>query len=52
MRNVTRKLGAIDGSEDDLLKTFEFEKELAKVTVVMYNIRRSSVVLSIPFVDK
>ena len=31
MRNLTKKLGAVEGSEDDLMKTFEFEKELAKV---------------------
>lgn len=32
MRNLTIKLGAGEDSEDDLLKTFEFEKELAKVS--------------------
>ncbi|XP_073251055.1 endothelin-converting enzyme homolog [Porites lutea] len=32
MKNLTRKLGSINGSEDDLLKMFEFEKELAKIT--------------------
>lgn len=32
MRNLTKKLGAVEGSEDDLMKTFEFEKELAKIS--------------------
>lgn len=32
MRNLTIKLGAGEDSEDDLLKTFEFEKELAKIS--------------------
>jgi len=31
MRNLTKKLGAVERSEDELLKAFEFEKELAKV---------------------
>lgn len=35
MKNLTRKLGSIDGSEDDLLKMFEFEKELAKVHFIL-----------------
>lgn len=35
MRNLTRKLGAVEGSEADLLKAFEFEKELAKVNLVV-----------------
>ena len=32
MRNLTIKLGAGEDSKDELLKTFEFEKELAKVS--------------------
>lgn len=32
MRNLTIKLGAGEDSKDDLLKTFEFEKELAKIS--------------------
>ena len=35
MRNLTEKLGAVEGSEDDLMKAFEFEKELAKVSRVV-----------------
>ena len=35
MRNLTKKLGAVEGSEDDLMKAFEFEKELAKVSRVV-----------------
>ena len=31
MKNLTMKLGAKEDSEVDLLKIFEFEKELAKV---------------------
>lgn len=36
MRNLTRKLGATEVSEAQLLETFEFEKELAKVLFVLY----------------
>lgn len=32
MRNLTKKLGAVERSEDELLKAFEFEKELAKIS--------------------
>ncbi|KAJ7394659.1 hypothetical protein OS493_000479, partial [Desmophyllum pertusum] len=31
MRNLTRKLGATEDSEAEMLKIFEFEKELAKI---------------------
>lgn len=35
MRNVTKKLGATEEAEVQLLGTFEFEKELAKVLLVL-----------------
>lgn len=36
MRNVTKKLGATEEAEVQLLEIFEFEKELGKVSLVLH----------------
>lgn len=38
MRNLTRKLGATEVSEAQLLETFEFEKELAKISTPRFKL--------------
>ena len=41
MENLTRKLGAPEASEGQLLEIFQFEKELAKVLFVYEKLFRT-----------